>query len=568
MLKRLVALLLLCAPVSVWAQANASPPLLTAIQGPGNIVKVIPNAPVVVCNYPAQGAGPCNNLAVTYGSPTASPTCPLNAQVTPPGTTTCSGTSDAQGNFGIFGQVGTYVYYFYFQGTWYGPYVLGLGGTGTTAGVNTFNTRAGNVGLVAADVGAAGAAQTGNGTMSWTCNPLGSCILGSASNFFQTFSTANNGFQVSMLDQFGDRIWAGALVGFPSTVPNSTGWQLVSTGASGSFWAGNQTDIFGFVPGAPASGLVFDMNAIGATINLPLTVTGPLTVPSCTGCSVNPYAIDQFQIGTGAGTSTFANGVQGALKYVTSANGGPSLAQAAASDLTNGTTGSGGVVLANNPAVSGATLTNPSANNLTVSGTGATEIKQTATAGICDAPSAGVNVICAGPTAAAPANVATEISIDGMTAATPPIPMVSTSFTTTSTAASGAALTGFTSNTVRPGQTVIGNCSGIYQIATGVASAAFGVSASQAPLAGFYYTVAIAGNTTSGALFSKSGTTNSTVVGLTGSVNAITTNYNWSLSFLIPWNATTAGTFTINGQTGNASDALSGEGVCTYEILN
>jgi hypothetical protein len=127
MKSRLLVLLLAFAPALAFGQGTAVT-AVTATLGPGNLLRAIPFAPVVVCNYPAVGGPPCTNLATTYTSPTLATPCAAGTQVIAPRTTTCIGTSDATGNFEIFvGSSSAFTYYFKNSNTWYGPYVVTSG---------------------------------------------------------------------------------------------------------------------------------------------------------------------------------------------------------------------------------------------------------------------------------------------------------------------------------------------------------------------------------------------------------------------------------------------------------
>jgi hypothetical protein len=107
----LCALLLLAG--SLWAQGSGTPPLIAANQAPGNLERVIPNAPVVVCAFPGTGGTPCTNLASTFTDPTLGTACGPTAQVVAPGTSSCSATADSAGNFQFFAASGLpYTYYF------------------------------------------------------------------------------------------------------------------------------------------------------------------------------------------------------------------------------------------------------------------------------------------------------------------------------------------------------------------------------------------------------------------------------------------------------------------------
>jgi hypothetical protein len=97
---------------------------------------------------------PGTNLAQTYKDPLEISTCPSNAQVIAPGTTTCSATSDAAGNFAFIANSSTnVVYYFKYQSTWYGPFVQTLGGAGGSGGLNGTNAKTANYTLLSTDNG-------------------------------------------------------------------------------------------------------------------------------------------------------------------------------------------------------------------------------------------------------------------------------------------------------------------------------------------------------------------------------------------------------------------------------
>jgi hypothetical protein len=110
---------------------------VASLQTSGNIQRVIPSAPLVVCNFPGTGGTPCTNKATTYTNSTLASSCSTSTQVVVPGTSTCSATADSAGNFGFFVANGTYVYYFQDASlVWHGPYpfavqlsVPGSGGT-------------------------------------------------------------------------------------------------------------------------------------------------------------------------------------------------------------------------------------------------------------------------------------------------------------------------------------------------------------------------------------------------------------------------------------------------------
>lgn len=127
--------LLLCLSTSLLcAQAvrvDPSPATTIAATSPSSFVKppilALPFANVSVCSYPANGV-PCTNYATTYTSHAATTSCPTTSQIVLQGTTTCTSTTDAQGNFGVWIAPGTYAYTLSYGGISYGPYALSTPG--------------------------------------------------------------------------------------------------------------------------------------------------------------------------------------------------------------------------------------------------------------------------------------------------------------------------------------------------------------------------------------------------------------------------------------------------------
>jgi hypothetical protein len=76
-------------------------------QTPGGPIFSVPNAVINWCNSPANGA-PCTNKAQTYTDATLSVPCPTSTQIVLATTSTCVGTTDAFGNWGVWVAPGTY----------------------------------------------------------------------------------------------------------------------------------------------------------------------------------------------------------------------------------------------------------------------------------------------------------------------------------------------------------------------------------------------------------------------------------------------------------------------------
>jgi hypothetical protein len=131
-------------------------------------------------------------------------------------------------------------------------------------------------------------------------------------------------------------------------------------------------------------------------------------------------------------------------------------------------------------------------------------------------------------------------------------PMVLTSSFTNSTTSITAIIT---SGTIAAGAVITGTCTGIYNISTAVAPARFSISttvAAQAIEFGMFATYSGSG----ASVGTAAQTTGGGILQTGGNVAAVGTNYPFSLNFVIQWNASTAGTFTLGGATGTSSDAI------------
>jgi hypothetical protein len=84
-------------------------PSQTVVRIPGTsplVIAVIPNASISFCSAPAN-AVPCTNKAQTYSDITLTSTCPTGTQVVLNGTSSCVGSSDSLGNWGVWVPVGS-----------------------------------------------------------------------------------------------------------------------------------------------------------------------------------------------------------------------------------------------------------------------------------------------------------------------------------------------------------------------------------------------------------------------------------------------------------------------------
>jgi hypothetical protein len=177
-----------------------------------------------------------------------------------------------------------------------------VGGTGGGGGgaVSSVFGRTGAVVAVNTDYGTGGIQQNGTGVLNIIKNSPGTLVLSetpsTGTNYMEFFPDSAGGQQIRVQDQYDDFVLMGSLIGFPSTIANSNGVQMASQ-STGSSWFVNATDIFGYVNGAPASGLVLDINSSQAVWNLPVNVQSTLNVQgnstltnlnvtgTCTGCS-------------------------------------------------------------------------------------------------------------------------------------------------------------------------------------------------------------------------------------------------------------------------------------------
>jgi hypothetical protein len=179
----------------------------------------------------------------------------------------------------------------------------------------------------------------------------------------------------SAADVFGDQFLAGG---------SGANFSLLAGGGLGGNLALTTTDLTLAYNGAAPGTNGFDCNkTTGCTFAL------PINVPSCTGCSGNPFAVDQFQVGTGAGTSTFLTAVQGALAYNTFGGGSQNLHQAGCADLVGGCNGTGAFVLTTGASLVNPNIGNATATTLTVSGNGPTQIDMQYSGTTEHAPTAG-----------------------------------------------------------------------------------------------------------------------------------------------------------------------------------
>src|SRR6266702_4510017 len=92
-----------------------------------------PNATINSCTAPAN-AVPCTNKATTYTDSTGVTGCATSTQVVLSGTSSCVGSSDARGNWGVWILPGQYAYTVTVSGASSGPFFVTAGGTNTSSG--------------------------------------------------------------------------------------------------------------------------------------------------------------------------------------------------------------------------------------------------------------------------------------------------------------------------------------------------------------------------------------------------------------------------------------------------
>lgn len=105
-----IAVLLLIAGASAFAQAaryDSSATTIATPAPPGALppLLAIPGAQVYVCTYPVVGQS-CGTPVTTYTDSTLTSACPVNQQLMPAGSISCTGLTDTQGNYGFWYNAG------------------------------------------------------------------------------------------------------------------------------------------------------------------------------------------------------------------------------------------------------------------------------------------------------------------------------------------------------------------------------------------------------------------------------------------------------------------------------
>jgi len=142
-------------------------PVWTTISAGSNpALGVIPNAVINFCNFPANGT-PCTNKATTYTDQTLSVSCSSSTQIVLAGTTSCVGTADALGNWGVWIAPGQYAYTITASGTSSGPYFVSIGLQPKNGGDNTKQVKVDVSGATTSTAVTEIYAQTANRNYTW-----------------------------------------------------------------------------------------------------------------------------------------------------------------------------------------------------------------------------------------------------------------------------------------------------------------------------------------------------------------------------------------------------------------
>jgi hypothetical protein len=129
----------------------------------------------------------------------------------------------------------------------------------------------------------------------------------------------------------------------------------------------------------------------------------------------------------------------------------------------------------------------------------------------------------------------------------------STSYTTNSV--SGTTISGLTSPTIPINSFVHFRCDGLYSSSSTSADVELGVNASQTPQSIWYQAGIANGITNTNSWKPVNSITNNTLLSGAAPTTA-NANYNWELNGVIQWNASTAGTFTIQAATSNTAGTI------------
>jgi hypothetical protein len=135
-MKKLLLLLLFAIPLyGQGARFEGNVVQVATIAGFTDVLTFVSTAQVTLCTYPAN-AVPCTNKATTYTLPTLATACSTAQQLTLPGSNSCTSSTDAFGNWGVWIPSGTFSYTITIAGVNLGPYTFSAGGTGNGGIIN------------------------------------------------------------------------------------------------------------------------------------------------------------------------------------------------------------------------------------------------------------------------------------------------------------------------------------------------------------------------------------------------------------------------------------------------
>lgn len=198
-MKKLLLLLLTASAFGQGARFGDGQPVWRAVVVPGvssTLIGLVPSAGISFCASPAN-AVPCTNKATTYTDQTLTSPCATSIQVVLATTTTCVGTTDAYGNWGVWAPPGEYEYTITVSGASSGPYHVTLSppssGTGT---------------IQAGSFNATGAIPFTINGVAASCSWLTDCstlvtITGALSPINKNFMTAANNNSIQLLASGG-----------------------------------------------------------------------------------------------------------------------------------------------------------------------------------------------------------------------------------------------------------------------------------------------------------------------------------------------------------------------------
>lgn len=208
--------------------------------------------------------------------------------------------------------------------------------------------------------------ETGSGSAVFATSPtLVTPALGTPSTLVGTNITGTaSGLTAGAVSTINGLITAGTNVTITGSGTSGSPYNIASSGGGGGSPGGLNTQVqynnsgsFGGISGATTNGTSLTLSS--GNLKLAGATSGTITVNAAAIAGTNTVTLP-------AGTTDFsATGGTSQVVKQTSAGGALTVAQLAASDLSNGTTGSGAVVLATSPTLVTPALGTPSSATLT-----------------------------------------------------------------------------------------------------------------------------------------------------------------------------------------------------------